>query len=726
MAYKFQLGDFAASGSILMEGKGTATDDMIARADLYVSGSGYLNQDMQLFLDNDKDTSIRSDGDDTMKLTTGGVVGVQVENAAIAVGTGGAHALTLDSGGGAGSFKLKDNDAAALDIKESANSYLKFVTTNSSEAVVVGQKLSGSSDVEGYHSKFRQMTIAYDGGGTGDSAADGHLKLGAGSDLQFAVFSDNGYMINNTAGKDLVFQVKDGEGGNITPMTVRGDDGIVNINKLSLSGSANVVNATAAELNIMDGGTSASSVTIADADRLVLNDDGTMKQVAMTDFETYFESALDSLTNVTAVGTLDAGAISSGFGNIDNGTSNITSGGQWKVDVDLGAAPSTSQTVSGQAGAITFGVGADAGIGVHSDHLYIESNVDTKGIIFKAHDGSQQAQIVAIDGSGMSIEDDKGIVFGSDDDVSVKYDEATSDSLLFTQNVEGAALAIGYVADQHDDAGDLWAMTIAADGGKKTWANDIASKGTPVEHFSITPNATVANSTAAFAGHVTVGHDLSVTGDLTVSGDFVQMDVTNLKVEDPLIELARSQGTSADALDIGFFGRYGVGGTAKFAGLFRDQNDSGKFHLFKDTEEDLTSVTTINRSASGYAKGTLIVGGLEADSITGAISKTIVSKNDTQLDNSGAGYQLASGDTLIATQDLGASRKVFLPASPAAGDSVEVKLKGIGAAGRVLHIEKGHDSQDIDGGDSILLESDYAAVTLVATTAGNSCAWRVF
>ena len=35
-----------------------------------------------------------------------------------------------------------------------------------------------------------------------------------------------------------------------------------------------------------------------------MNDNGTMKQVALTDFETYFESALDTLSNVTTVGTL--------------------------------------------------------------------------------------------------------------------------------------------------------------------------------------------------------------------------------------------------------------------------------------------------------------------------------------------------------------------------------------------------------------------------------------
>ena len=54
----------------------------------------------------------------------------------------------------------------------------------------------------------------------------------------------------------------------------------------------------------MDGDTTASSTTLADADRVVVNDAGTMKQVALTDFETYFESALDTLSNVTSLGTL--------------------------------------------------------------------------------------------------------------------------------------------------------------------------------------------------------------------------------------------------------------------------------------------------------------------------------------------------------------------------------------------------------------------------------------
>jgi len=51
------------------------------------------------------------------------------------------------------------------------------------------------------------------------------------------------------------------------------------------------VTSTAAELNITDGDTSATATTLVDADRLVANDAGTMKQVALTDVKTYLTSA---------------------------------------------------------------------------------------------------------------------------------------------------------------------------------------------------------------------------------------------------------------------------------------------------------------------------------------------------------------------------------------------------------------------------------------------------
>jgi len=51
---------------------------------------------------------------------------------------------------------------------------------------------------------------------------------------------------------------------------------------------------TTAELNIMDGGTSATSTTLATADRMVMNDNGTMKQVALSDLVTFLEDGATS------------------------------------------------------------------------------------------------------------------------------------------------------------------------------------------------------------------------------------------------------------------------------------------------------------------------------------------------------------------------------------------------------------------------------------------------
>ena len=59
-----------------------------------------------------------------------------------------------------------------------------------------------------------------------------------------------------------------------------------------------VLQQTATELNIMDGDTSASSTTVADADRVVFNDNGTMKQVAVTDLAAYFDDEITAMPNL--------------------------------------------------------------------------------------------------------------------------------------------------------------------------------------------------------------------------------------------------------------------------------------------------------------------------------------------------------------------------------------------------------------------------------------------
>lgn len=85
---------------------------------------------------------------------------------------------------------------------------------------------------------------------------------------------------------------------------------------------------------------------------------------------------------------------------------------------------------------------------------------------------------------------------------------------------------------------------------------------------------------------VTIGNNLTVTGDLVVNGTAITINTSTVTVEDPLVKFGSTN--PADSLDIGFFGQYTATG-AKYAGLFRDASDSGKFKLFNALTVDPVS-----------------------------------------------------------------------------------------------------------------------------------------
>ena len=82
----------------------------------------------------------------------------------------------------------------------------------------------------------------------------------------------------------------------------------------SITIGSTALTATAAELNLLDGGTSVgSSITVADADGIVINDGGTMKTIPASDIKTYATAGATSGT-VTSVATgngLTGGTITS-------------------------------------------------------------------------------------------------------------------------------------------------------------------------------------------------------------------------------------------------------------------------------------------------------------------------------------------------------------------------------------------------------------------------------
>ena len=99
-------------------------------------------------------------------------------------------------------------------------------------------------------------------------------------------------------GKDVIFQQRDG-----TEVARIEDNGTFNVvtDKFAINGTA--VTSTAAELNLLDGDTSVgSSITVADADGIVVNDDGAMKTIPASDIKTYATAGATSGT-VTSVAT---------------------------------------------------------------------------------------------------------------------------------------------------------------------------------------------------------------------------------------------------------------------------------------------------------------------------------------------------------------------------------------------------------------------------------------
>ena len=164
---------------------------------------------------------------------------------------------------------------------------------------------------------------------TGDSAT-GRLTLGAGQDLNLYHGGTNSYIVNDTgdlilktgaSDEDMIFQGNDG-GSAITALTLdMSAAGAATFNSTVAAtgfiiGSANIgeaeleildgLAATTAELTVIDGDTSATGTTVADADRVVMNDNGTMVQVAVTDLAAYFDDEITAMPNLTSVGTLTA------------------------------------------------------------------------------------------------------------------------------------------------------------------------------------------------------------------------------------------------------------------------------------------------------------------------------------------------------------------------------------------------------------------------------------
>ena len=159
--------------------------------------------------------------------------------------------------------------------------------------------------------------------------------------------------------------------------------------------------------------------------------------------------------------------------------------------------------------------------------------------------------------------------------------------------------------------------------------------------FAGTSNeVTVAES----SGTITIGlpDNVTIAGNLTVSGTTTEVSSTTINVADPLLSMATNNG-GADAVDIGFYGLYDTSGSQDlYAGLFRDASDSGKFKLFKDNQA--VPDTTVDTSGTGYAVGTLVAN-LEGN-VTGNVTGNTSGTSGSTTGNAATATILATARTI--------------------------------------------------------------------------------
>ena len=185
--------------------------------------------------------------------------------------------------------------------------------------------------------------------------------------------------------------------------------------------------------------------------------------------------------------------------------------------------------------------------------------------------------------------DADGTISTSSGDITLSPDgnsDVLVDSDTFTvQSGEAESALIRIIADDSDDAGDEWHILNNAADNILSFGNDIASAGTAVAQVSLTPNATVANSTTAVAGHMTVGNKLTVSGDLQVDGTTVTVNTDQVTLDDPIMTLGGDSAPSSDLnKDLGILGRWHNGSAAKTA-FFGFDDSTGRFTFVPDATE---------------------------------------------------------------------------------------------------------------------------------------------
>ena len=344
----------------------------------------------------------------------------------------------------------------------------------------------------------------------------------------------------DTSADDLIFN---GAAGLIVP------DG-----QLTLGSTA--ITSTAAEINIIDGDTSASSVTIVDADQIILNDNGTMKQVAVSALNTYTSSSIaaDDIGTGNAAITLTT---SSGNITIDaaaNDTDIIFKGTDATADItmltldgsDAGTATFNHDIILGNNSFVQFGDAGEKMLGDGTD-LTINSSNDLN--LTATTDINIPANV------GLTFGDDAEKIEGDGTDLTIAGNNINLTAVADVNIPSGVGLTFATAEKIESDGTDL-TVTVGSGGDINIGANIGLTFGDDAENIegdgtdlTIASSAKI-NLTATSDVHIPNNVGIVFGGDSEkIEGDGTDMTIS---ANNLTIDAAADITLDADGADIKF------------------------------------------------------------------------------------------------------------------------------------------------------------------------------
>ena len=653
-------------------------------------------------------------------------------------------------------FKTASGTGITFGVSEKTTRLVYSDGTN-----LVDAGFGGSLDLEG-----RELVLDADGDTTITADTDDQIdiKIAGADDFQFTANT-----FTAQSGSSIVVPESGLTFGSTAITATAAElnllDGVSGLVQADLTKLA-AVDSTAAELNIVDGGTSATSTTVADADRVVLNDNGTMVQVAVTDLAAYFDDEITAMPNLvttaaTTVGALNSGSITSGFGSIDNGSSTITttgliSGGSLDIDdvlingttightddTDLITLADGIATVAGEISVTTLDIGG--------------TNVTATAAEINLIDGGTARGTTAVADADGILHNDGG---------TMRMTSAATFKTYFTSGVSSAA----------DDItiGDA-AVTLSTSSGNITidaTANDtdIIFKGTDnsSDITMLTLDGSDAGS-ASFNDKVTIGDGKLVLNSTAVTATAAELnllDGVSGLVQADLTKLAAVDSTAAELNIVD-------GGTSATSTTVADAdrvvlNDNGTMVQVAVTDlaayfdDEITAmpnlVTTAATTVGALDSGSITSGfgtidtGSSTITTTGLISggsldidnvlingTTIGHTDDTDLLTVADGLLTVAGEISVTTLDIGGTNVTATATELNLLDGVSglvqadlTKLAAVDSTAAELNIVDGGTSATsttIVDADRVVLNDNgtmvQVAMTDVKTYIGGGTSWQ--